>query len=266
MCTLVVLRRPGHPWPLLLGANRDEMEDRPWRPPARHWPDRPEVTAGMDLLAGGSWLGINDHGMVAAVTNRHGSLGPAPGRRSRGELVLEALDHAGADEAAHALKQLDPAAYRPFNLLIADPVACYWLRNRDRRIQLVTVGEGLHMLTAGDLDDPDDPRIGRYLPRFRSAKPPDPEAGDWRAWEALFGAREYLNDDQGPDRKSPGDPAGDAAATGAMCWRLDNGFGTRSGSLIALPRHPGPDAPPVWRFAAGPPDRTGYRPVTLSAG
>ena len=80
MCTLVILRRPGDRWPLLLAANRDEMADRPWRGPGRHWPDRPDVVAGQDLLSGGSWLGLNDHGVVAAILNRVGSLGPAAGR------------------------------------------------------------------------------------------------------------------------------------------------------------------------------------------
>ena len=47
---LVILRRPGHDWPLILAANRDEMIDRPWQPPARHWPDRPEVLAGLKNL------------------------------------------------------------------------------------------------------------------------------------------------------------------------------------------------------------------------
>ena len=54
MCTVVILRRPGHDWPLILATNRDEMTDRPWRPPGRHWPDRAEVTAGRDELAGGT--------------------------------------------------------------------------------------------------------------------------------------------------------------------------------------------------------------------
>ena len=111
MCTLVILRRPGHRWPVLIGANRDEMIDRASKPPGRHWPDRPELVAGLDILAGGSWLGVNDWGVAAAVLNRHGSLGPAPDRRSRGELVLEALDHADAAAAARALVDLDPEAY-----------------------------------------------------------------------------------------------------------------------------------------------------------
>src|SRR6516165_1978614 len=127
MCTLVILRRPEHRWPMLIGANRDEMIDRPWRAPGRHWADRPEVVAGLDLLAGGSWLGINDWGVAAAVLNREGSLGPMPGRRSRGELVLEALDHADAAAAAGALADLDPASYRSFNLIVADDRDGFWL-------------------------------------------------------------------------------------------------------------------------------------------
>src|ERR1700751_3950190 len=127
MCTLVILRRRNHRWPVLIGANRDEMIDRPWKVPGRHWPDRPEVVAGLDLLAGGSWLGVNDWGVAAAVLNRGGSLGPAPGRRSRGELVLEALDHAEAAIAAEALGGLDPVAYRAFNMVVADNRDAFWL-------------------------------------------------------------------------------------------------------------------------------------------
>ena len=50
MCTVVILRRPGHDWPLILAANRDEMTGRPWLPPARHWSERAEVIAGQDGL------------------------------------------------------------------------------------------------------------------------------------------------------------------------------------------------------------------------
>ena len=70
MCTFVILRRPGSDWPVIIGANRDEMKDRPWQPPDRHWQDREDVLAGKDDLAGGTWLGINDSGLVAGVLNR----------------------------------------------------------------------------------------------------------------------------------------------------------------------------------------------------
>ncbi len=120
MCTAVILRRPGHNWPLLFAGNRDEMRDRPARGPGRHWSDRPEVIGGLDETAGGTWLGVNEHGVLSSILNRIGSLGPQDGKRSRGELVLEALDHAEAKEAAEALANLDPQAYRSFNLIIAD--------------------------------------------------------------------------------------------------------------------------------------------------
>ncbi|MCP4042322.1 MAG: NRDE family protein, partial [Gammaproteobacteria bacterium] len=185
MCTLIVLHRPGHKWPLLLAGNRDEMNDRPWRSPARHWPDRPEVIAGLDGEAGGSWLGMNDHGLVATVMNRTGTLGAAPGKRSRGELVLEALDHAEAKEAAMALTHLNPAAYRPFNLVVADSTSAYWLRHTGgdsrRRVEMLDIPPGLSMLTAHELNDLKSPRIRSYLHLFRQARVPDPAEGDWSA-------------------------------------------------------------------------------------
>jgi len=133
MCTLVILRRPEAKWPLVMAANRDERQSRPWRPPARHWQDRPDVVAGRDVTAGGSWLGVNDDGVVAAVLNRPGTLGPERGKRSRGELVLEALDHAEAATAAEALADIDPQSYRPFNLVIADRYDAFWLHHAGRR-------------------------------------------------------------------------------------------------------------------------------------
>ena len=52
-------------------------------------------------------MGVNRHGVVAAVLNRPGSLGPAPGKRSRGELPLLALEHDLAAAAAAAIAALD---------------------------------------------------------------------------------------------------------------------------------------------------------------
>ena len=241
MCTLALLRRPDADWPLLMAANRDELAHRPSRAPARHWPDRPQVVAGLDLQAGGTWLGLNDDGLVAAVLNRRGSLGPAPGKRSRGELVLEALDHAGAGPAAEALAALDPGAYRSFNLIIADPVEAFWLRHADDgRITVAPIGPGLHMIDHGDLDDLAGPRIAAFRPRFAAAPAPDPSTGDWIDWMAVLA-----------DRSSPtGDPRD------AMCIVTDGPYGTRSSSLLAVPRYA--SEPPVWLYADGPPHRARF--------
>jgi hypothetical protein len=246
MCTLVILRRPGHPWPVLIGANRDEMIDRPWQPPGRHWPDRPEIIGGLDLLAGGSWLGINDWGVVAAVLNRHGSLGPAPGRRSRGELVLEALDHADAAAAADALSHLEPSAYRTFNLIIADEHDGFWLRHAGTaRIELHPLKEGLSMIAAEDVNDIATRRIALALPAFREWPAPDPERNDWSAWESLLGST----------RAPRGEPA-----TAAMRFQTD-GYGTVSSALVALPALGKPDRKPIFRFAEWLPEVTPWRDV-----
>src|SRR3546814_20702272 len=89
--------------------------------------------------------------VVAAILNRRGSLGPAPGKRSRGELVLEALDHADALAAAEALAELNPQAYRSFTMVVADNRDAYWLRNRGepgtRVIEVAPVPVGFAMLT-----------------------------------------------------------------------------------------------------------------------
>lgn len=252
MCTLVILRRPDHAWPLLVAGNRDEMGDRAWSAPGRHWPDRPEVTAGIDHAGGGTWFGVNDHGLVAVVTNREGSLGPAPQKRSRGELVLEALDHAEASEAASALAELDPQAYRGFNLFVGDPLSAHWLCHRDDgsdTIESQPVAEGLHMLTARDLDDASVARIRTYRPRFIEAPEPEPEAGQWHGWQDLLASR-----------VGPG-AADDPMA--APTFALDNGFGTVCSQLVAIPRYPGRERKPIFLFAAGPPDLASFHPVAL---
>ena len=246
MCTLVIFRRPGHRWPVLIGANRDEMIDRPSKPPGRHWPDRPEVIAGLDMLAGGSWLGINDWGVAAAVLNRHGSLGPSPDRRSRGELVLEALDHADATAVAEALSHLDPKAYRTFNLIVADESCGFWLRHAGGpQIELKPLKDGLSIIAAGDLDDLSDRRLELALPAFRAWPTPDPDHDGWSGWQSLLSST----------RAPPNEPT-----TIAMRFRTD-GYGTVSSALIALPRRDEPDRRPVFRFAEWLPDTSSWHDV-----
>lgn len=249
MCTLIINWRPEHRWPVLIAANRDEMLDRPWKPPARHWPDRADVVAGLDEEAGGSWLGMNDHGVVAGILNRTGSLGPAAGKRSRGELVLEALDHADAVDAAAALGDLDGNAYRTFNMIIADNRDALWVRHTGAikaAIEVSPVPEGISMITAQELNDPTAPRIAHHLGALRAAVAPDPGAGDWTSWRQILADR---------TEHHQGDPAS------AMNITTGHGFGTVSSSLIALPDTL--DVKPVWLFRAGAPDVGDFTPVAI---
>jgi uncharacterized protein with NRDE domain len=118
---------------------------------------------------------MNDYGVVAAMLNRKGTLGPQEGKRSRGELVLDALDHADAAEAAAMLVQLDGRAYRPFNMVIADNRDAFWLSHPgdpNGRLQLNPLPEGVSILTAYDVNDTQDPRIASFLPRFQALAAP----------------------------------------------------------------------------------------------
>lgn len=254
MCTFVILRRPGNDWPVIIGANRDEMKDRPWHPPGRHWSDRLDVVAGQDELAGGTWLGMNDYGVVAGVLNRRGSLGPKEGYRSRGELPLEVLGHADAADAAEALSEINPNGYRPFNMVFADNRDAYWLSLTETHwgphAEVKPIPPGVSLITASDRNDLSSARIRTYLPQFEKAEVPDPTSGNWSAWQALFSSRMYDSND-GPE--------------GAMMISTDSGFGTVSSSLIALPSPEYVDAnlgtKPVYMFAPGAPGETQYKAV-----
>ncbi|KAF0109951.1 MAG: hypothetical protein FD149_2735 [Rhodospirillaceae bacterium] len=224
------------------------MVSRPWRAPDRHWPERPDVVGGLDVLAGGSWFGLNDRGVMATILNRVGTLGPAAGKRSRGTLVLEALEHASAQAAADLFRFREGAEYRAFNMLIADGVAAYWVCHREDGgpVQVQILSPGVSMLAGFDLNDDHDPRIRAYGPTFRLAPPPVPESGDWSAWQALLASRTF---------------APEAGPKGAMCFMTGTGFGTGSSSLMALPA-PRLGRAPLWLFAAGPPDRTAHERIT----
>ena len=248
MCSVIILYRPGNDWPILWASNRDEMADRPWLPPARHWPDRPEVTAGRDELAGGTWLGVNDTGVIAGVLNRRDTLGPMPGKRSRGELVLDALDLFDASDAVDMLLGLDAHAYRPFNMVVADNTQAFWLRNPGAAVEAEPLPPGYSMITAMDRNDPMSKRIRHFLPLWEESDVPDPGTGNWAEWEALLSSREH---------------AIDGDAFDAMNIVSNTGFGTSSSSLIALPGTHLAETRPIWRFTAGRPDRAPWQDIPL---
>jgi uncharacterized protein with NRDE domain len=119
MCTLIVLHRCVPETPLVVAANRDEFFGRPAEGPAVRDTPAGRVLAPLDRQAGGSWLGVNEHGLFAAVTNRRCEA-PDPNRRSRGLIVMDALRARSARQAADEIEGLERDAYNPFNLLVAD--------------------------------------------------------------------------------------------------------------------------------------------------
>ena len=116
MCLIVIGWRVNPDYPLVVAANRDEFHARPTAR-ADFWADSPEVIAGRDLEAGGTWLGIARDGRFAAVTNvREAAV--AKGLRSRGSLTRDFL--VGRHRAADYVGEIDRAGFSGFNLLVSD--------------------------------------------------------------------------------------------------------------------------------------------------
>ena len=96
VCLLVVLSRIVPEWPLIVAANRDEQYARP-ADPVTVLRERPRTLGGRDRLAGGTWLAVNEHGVVAGLTNQ--PMQRSPTRRSRGAIPLELTECADAGHA-----------------------------------------------------------------------------------------------------------------------------------------------------------------------
>lgn len=257
VCTLIAAWRVFEEAPVCVAANRDEATGRPSSPPFA-WDTDPRIVAPRDDRAGGTWLGYNEHGVLAAVTNRWVS---GEGERSRGLLVTDALEEPTAEAAADRVAaELDAREYAPFHLLVADADDCVLLEN------------------GGDGDDDDDVaaagRDGTGSDLRRHALDPGVHVivnvgfdGDWFVPAARpdAGRQQARNAEAVREalRARDGESAGDWTRRAGevlgdheygVCIHGD-GFGTRSSSLVRL----GDDA--VFEFADGRPCETPFEPV-----
>ncbi len=151
MCLIIFSYRSHPDYRLVLAANRDEFYDRPTRH-AAFWNDAPEILAGRDLKAGGTWLGITKTGRFAAITNfREVDLTKADAP-SRGDLVKDFL--IGSSTPYHYLKSVHAKGrtYNGFNLIIGDTKDLLYYSNRDGSIR--TIEPGVHGLSNHLLNTP----------------------------------------------------------------------------------------------------------------
>ena len=125
VCLLIALFGVVPGVPLLIAANRDEMYQRPTDPITVLRAAHPRILGGRDQLAGGTWLAVNEHGVVAGLTNQPtGARDPA--KRSRGELPLAFAAYPDAKTAVtEVCARLDPAAYNPCWMLVGDRQALF---------------------------------------------------------------------------------------------------------------------------------------------
>ena len=147
MCLILVAWQAHRNYPLVMAANRDEFFARPAEA-AHFWPEAPQILAGKDLLAGGTWLGMTREGRFAALTNYRGAArrDDAP---SRGSLVKEILESSLPVEATlETLRRVGPA-YAGFNVIFSDGrrLAIYEsLHNDGRELKAGIYGLSNHLL------------------------------------------------------------------------------------------------------------------------
>ena len=249
MCTLAIYFQATRDFAVVIAANRDEFLDRPAAEPTTLL-EKPHVVGGKDLRAGGTWLGISEHGIVAGLLNRRADDGGNPQARSRGLLCLDALRRRTAAEAAEFAANERGLDYNPFNLLMVSRSEGYVAYNRGASIEVVALKPGLHLLTNLDVDDFECPKIGASYGKFaelgnRADFQRDP-VGQRAALGALLA-----------DHSTQLDPrigAGAGGRSNALCLHLEN-YGTRSSSMIFV----GGKRPQIEHyFAPGPPCRTAY--------
>jgi len=214
-----------HPdWLLVAIGNRDEYHERPAAALTR-WNDVPGILAGRDLRLGGTWLGVNEAGCFALVTNRRGYGDPNPERVSRGELVIDQLAGSGTYSDPERAKLND---FNPFNLISANRDEAQFLSNRPDAIR-TALSHGIYGLSNGALDEP--------WPKTLQLKG---ALLDWlntgtQEFDPLFAA---LSDKTMPDlgvhTAQPSDVRREAPETGVFI--RDPVYGTRCSTIVAIDR------------------------------
>jgi uncharacterized protein with NRDE domain len=151
MC-LIAFAWKAHPdYSLVVAANRDEWHDRP-ASPAAWWADHPDILAGRDLKAGGTWLGISRSGRFAALTNFRDPADRKSAAPSRGELVSNFLRGSGPVHEYLLALQTEARRYQGFNLLAGDRDSLQYFSSRTGEI--VAVAAGVHALSNHLLNEP----------------------------------------------------------------------------------------------------------------
>jgi hypothetical protein len=253
MCLLVIDWKLLPEAPVLAAANREEAFDRPALPPrivkgaisrrerSRRGGEAGRVLCGIDQRAGGTWLGVNEHGLLVAVTNRRAAVRTAP-LRSRGMLCRELLDSPGAEEASRrAMEELDRGCYAGANFACVD-FESGWVIHAGDRLERIELAPGRHLITNQDLNDAADARLS--LARRLFDQQPTGSVGEFLATARRVCSYHVEG--------SFGESA--PASQVSIVLRTEVG-GTVSSSLIALTRRP---EEAVYLYAPGPPDITAY--------
>jgi uncharacterized protein with NRDE domain len=246
VCTLILYYQVLQDYPIIVAANRDEYYSRKARGP-HVMLQQPRVYAGKDEQAGGTWLGVNEFGLVVGVVNRHSPQSQDPARRSRGLLSLDLLCQNDAQTARNTLVAEGQArAYNSFYMVWADATHAYVAYN-EGDITVRALDPGRYLLTNSSLIDLAVLTPSGVGDRLTEPVPP--------SLDALFGTlQEVCKSHQEMPRVV--DPPNEDRGNRAICVHTSEQYGTVSSSLLAI----GLDwSMSRYWHAEGPPCSTPYR-------
>jgi uncharacterized protein with NRDE domain len=219
--------------PLIVAANRDERLDRPAVPMTVLREREPRILGGLDELAGGTWLAVNEHGVIAGLTNQPSAEGRDPTKRSRGELPLAFAAYRTAADAVAAVRgALDPAAYNPCWMLVGDRESLFSIGVAGSQLDVEQLGPGLHVLENAPLRSASAKAefVRTLVADALAARPADDSAATIAALEVVLGNHQPAVPQPRTDAKGRVWPASLSAA----CVHAD-GYGTRSAMIASVP-------------------------------
>lgn len=151
MCLIVFANNFIEDYKLVFAANRDEFYERPSEQ-AEFWSEYPDLLAGKDLQAGGTWLGITKQGRFAAITNFRDLKNHRNDAPSRGNLTVDFLNNDISPEEYY--NKLKPTLnnFNGFNLLLGDVDQLYYFSNKTEGIQKLE--PDIHGISNAILDTP----------------------------------------------------------------------------------------------------------------
>ncbi|MFN3297281.1 NRDE family protein [Caldimonas sp.] len=234
MCLVGLAIDASRRFPFVVAANRDEYFDRPtarlgwWQPS----PQGPEILAGRDLKAGGTWMGLTAAGRFALVTNVRNPKDIDPQAPSRGEIVPLWLR--GDLSMDRFWMQVGLSGYNGFNVIAADFAEgdCFWGSNRARFPQRLE--RGVYGLSNALLDTP-WPKVERLKQRLRAAlREADTADGLAEALFAALGDRTVIADEFLPHTGLS--PEWERWLSPAFIRTPDGRYGTRASTVIITER------------------------------
>ncbi|MHB1687657.1 MAG: NRDE family protein [Ignavibacteriaceae bacterium] len=151
MCLLLISYKNHPKYKLIVAANRDEFYKRP-ASPAHFWGDTPDLLAGKDLEAGGTWLGLTKSGNFSAITNYRDMKNMKKDAPTRGKLVTDFLLNNFSPSNYSKLLKEKSDLYNGYNLIFGDKQSMNYFSNQTKT--LIELTPGIYGLSNHLLDTP----------------------------------------------------------------------------------------------------------------